>query len=109
AALVNPTSPFLAEIMSRDLQAAATTRGVTLHVLSASTARDLEQVFAGLAELRAAGLVIGTDSFFTTHSAELAALSVRHAAPAIYQYRAFATAGVLMSYGGSIQDSYPQD
>jgi len=97
AALVNPTSPFLAEIMSRDLQAAATTRGVTLHVLSASTERDYDRVFAKLAELRAGGLVIGTDALFTGHSAELAALSLSHAVPAIYQYHDFIIAGGLMS------------
>jgi len=36
----------------------------------------------------------------------LAALTLRHALPAIFQYRAFAEAGGLMSYGGSVTDSY---
>jgi putative ABC transport system substrate-binding protein len=57
-------------------------------------------------EKRAGGLVIGTDGFFVSQSERLAALAVRHAVPAIFQYRAFAAAGGLMSYGGSVTDSY---
>jgi putative ABC transport system substrate-binding protein len=106
AALVNPTSPVVAEILSRNLPAAARTLGVELHILQASTDRDLDTVFAKLAELRAGGLVIGTDAFFTGSSAELAALSVRHRVPAIYQYREFVEAGGVMSYGGSIRDAF---
>jgi ABC-type uncharacterized transport system substrate-binding protein len=58
-------------------------------------------VFARLAELRAAGLMIGTDGFFVDRSEQLGALTVRHAVPTIFQYREFAAAGGLMSYGGS--------
>ena len=50
--------------------------------------------------------MIGTDGFFTSQSEKLAALTVRHSIPAIFQYRAFAAAGGLMSYGGSVTDSY---
>jgi putative ABC transport system substrate-binding protein len=51
-------------------------------------------------------LVIGPDGFFNSQSEQLALLTVRHTLPAIYQYREFAAAGGLMSYGGSIADSY---
>ena len=57
-------------------------------------------------QLRAAGLVIGSDPFFTGRSEGLAALAVRHAVPAVYAWREFAAAGGLMSYGASITDSY---
>ena len=96
----------IAETISRDLQAAARTLGLQLHVLHASTERDFDAVFATLAQLRAGALVIGTDAFFISRSEQLAALTVRHAVPAIYQYREFAAAGGLMSYGGSITDAY---
>ena len=56
--------------------------------------------------MQVGGLVIGTDGFFVSQSEHLGALTVRHAMPAIFQYRAFAAAGGLMSYGGSVTDSY---
>ena len=102
ALLVNPTNPTLAETESRDVQAAARALGLQLHVLHASTERDFDTVFATLVQLRAGGLVIGTDAFFTSRSEQLAALALRHAVPAIYQFREFAAAGGLMSYGSSL-------
>jgi putative ABC transport system substrate-binding protein len=103
--LVNPTGPNL-EAVLRDLQAAARTLGLPIHVLHASTERDFDTVFATLVRLRAGALVIGTDTFFNSQSGKLAALTIRHAVPAIYQYREFAAAGGLMSYAGSITDAY---
>jgi putative ABC transport system substrate-binding protein len=102
--LVNPTSPHLAEADSREQQAAARTLGLKLHVLRASTERDFDAVFANLLELRAGGLVIGTDTFFDTRKEQLAALSVRHRMPTVHQYREFAVAGGVMSYGTDTSD-----
>ena len=61
-----------------------------------------------LGQLRADGLIIGSDVLFTTSIGQLAALTVRHAMPAIFRNREFAEAGGLMSYGGSVTDSYRQ-
>ena len=105
ALLVNPTNP-VAETLARDLQAAARTIGLQLLILNASTERDIDDAFASLAKLRAGALVVGSDVFFNTRSEQLGALTVRHGVPTIYQYREFAAAGGLMSYGGSITDSY---
>jgi putative ABC transport system substrate-binding protein len=105
ALLVNPTN-LTAETQSRDLQAAARTLGLQLHVLHASTERDFDTVFATLVQLRASALIIGTDVLFINRSEQLAALTVRHAVPTITDYREFAAAGGLMSYGGSITDLY---
>ena len=99
AFLVNPTSPTLAEAHSRELQAAARTLGLELHVLNASNDRDFATVFATMVQLRAGALVIGADTFFTSRSRQLAKLTVDHAVPAIYEFREFTTAGGLMSYG----------
>jgi len=103
--LLNPINP-IAETQAKDLQAAANKLGVSLHVLHASTEREFEPAFAALTQLRAGGLVIGTDGFLVSRSEQLAALTLRHALPAIFQYRAFVEAGGLMSYGGSVTDSY---
>jgi putative ABC transport system substrate-binding protein len=107
AVLVNPTSPT-ADSQLRNLQAAASTLGLQLHVLHASTERDFDTVFATLLRLRAGGLVVASDTFFATHSEQLAALTVRHAVPAIHQSRDFSTAGGLTSYGGSFVESHRQ-
>ena len=88
ALLVNPTDPALTETTTKELQAAARTLGLELHVLNASTERDFDAVFAKLSQLRAGGLVIGAGPFFTSRSEQLAALAVRHAVPAIFQDRA---------------------
>ena len=107
AALFNPTNPN-AETLSREVQAAARTLGLQLHVLHASTEGDFDMVFATLLKLNAGALVIGTDPFFNTRSEQLAALGIRHAVPTIYQYRAFAAAGGLMSYGSSFSEPFRQ-
>ena len=106
--LINPAAASMHQSVSTDLQAAARKLGLSFHVLHASTMRDFDAVFAALARLQAGGLVIGSDPFFNSQSAQLAALAIRHAVPAIYQYREFAAAGGLMSYGGSLTDMYHQ-
>jgi len=108
ALLINPASPALSEPTTKDAQAAARTLGVNIHVLHAKTALDFERVFATLVQLQAGGLVIGADTIFTGRAQELAALALRHRVPAIYQYPEFTEAGGLMSYGGSIRETYHQ-
>ena len=105
ALLVNPSNPNVAT-QTRDLQAAARRLAVELHVLHARTDREVITGFAALAERGASALLIGTDPFFTTRSELLAGLALRHAMPAVYQYRDFVAAGGLMSYGSSLSDAY---
>ena len=106
ALLVNPTDSAQTEILTSASQAAAKTLGLQLDVLHASTEAELDDAFAAFLHMRAGALVIGTDSFFSGQSEKLAALALRHAVPAIYEYRPFVAAGGLASYGGSITDSY---
>jgi putative ABC transport system substrate-binding protein len=103
--LVNPTN-VNAEAVLKDLQAAARALGLQIHLLQASTEREIESAFATLLELRAGGLMVGTDPFFNSRSEQLAQLALRHAMPTVYQFREFAAAGGLMSYGGSITEVY---
>jgi putative tryptophan/tyrosine transport system substrate-binding protein len=106
ALLVNPTSPSIAEPFLRALKAAASTLGLQLHVLQASTEQDFDRVFAALVQLRAGALVIMSDQFFYARSEQLAALTLRHAVPAIFEYREFAAAGGLISYGSDETEYY---
>ncbi|MGB2593866.1 MAG: ABC transporter substrate-binding protein [Pseudolabrys sp.] len=107
ALLVNPTTPA-AETIVRAVQAAARDHGLKLHVLHATTDRDFDAVFATVARLRAGALVIGGDPFFTSRSQQLGELTVTHKVPAIYEFREFAAAGGLISYGTSLGDGYRQ-
>jgi len=105
AALINPSTSSAAR-QEKDLQSAASALGVQLHVLPARTEGDLEAAFAALAQLRAGALVIANDPFFISRNEHLAALTLRHAVPAISQVREFATAGGLLSYGTSLTELY---
>ena len=105
--LVNPTNPN-AETQLRDLHAAARTLGLQLQVLQASVEREIDTAFASLLQLQARGLTIGHDPFFNTQTERLAALALRHTMPSIYQFREFAAAGGLMSYGTDFADAYRQ-
>src|SRR5262249_41492125 len=58
ALLVNPTNPY-AEILSRNLQAAARTLGLQLHILHASTEGDFDTAFTTMPQLRAGGPATG--------------------------------------------------
>ena len=106
AALVNPTSPNLAEIQSRDLQAAADVFGLQLYVLQASTDGDFNGAFARAKDLGAQALVITSNSFFFSRSEQLADLAIRHKLPNIHGFRESAAAGGLMSYGGGLTKSF---
>jgi putative ABC transport system substrate-binding protein len=106
ALLVNPTNPTNAETLSRDLQTAARTLRLQLHILHASTERDFDTVFATLPRLRAGALVIGSDPFFNSRTEQLVALAARHAVPTMYPFREYAIAGGLISYGDSITDAF---
>jgi putative ABC transport system substrate-binding protein len=106
AVLVNPANPTVAEINSKELLAAARTLGLELHILNASTERDIDGAFAKLIQLRTGGLVIAPDPFYNGRVEQLAALTIRHAVPAIHHSREFVVAGGLLSYGGGSADAY---
>jgi putative ABC transport system substrate-binding protein len=100
AVLNDPTGLVNAETVSRE-QTAARKLGLELDVLHASSEPDFERAFATLARSQAGALLIRPHLLFTAHAARLGALTLRHAVPAIFQYRPFVAAGGLMSYGTS--------
>jgi putative ABC transport system substrate-binding protein len=108
ALLVNPSNPLVAESISRDVQSASRTLGLQLNILNASSERDFDTVFATLVQLQAAAMVIAPDATFISRSEQLAVLTLRHAVPAIAQFREFAAAGGLMSYGGNFTEGARQ-
>jgi putative ABC transport system substrate-binding protein len=107
AVLVNSRNPLIAETTANQMQAAARTLGLELHLLNASTESDFDAVFAKISELRASGLVMsGGDPFFVSRSRQLAALAASHAVPMVGAGREFVTAGGLIGYGADIAEAY---
>jgi putative ABC transport system substrate-binding protein len=98
--LLNPNGPNGGR-PPRDLETAARSLGLHLRVLQASTEREVDTVLASLAQTEAQALMIPPDAFFLDRRAQLGALTLRHAIPAIHSYREFAAAGGLMAYGAS--------
>jgi putative ABC transport system substrate-binding protein len=92
----------------RDVQEAASAKGVQLHILKADTESEIEAAFATLIQLHAGALVVSGDVFFNSRRDQLLALTARLAVPAIYQLREFAAAGGLISYGPSFTAVYRQ-
>jgi ABC-type uncharacterized transport system substrate-binding protein len=106
ALLVDRTNISTTNLYTREMQAAARTLGVQIHVLQANSDADFDAVFASVRDLRAAALVIVAALPFISHIEQLAALTLRHAVPAIFPFREFAAAGGLVSYGTDLADTY---
>jgi putative ABC transport system substrate-binding protein len=107
ALLVNPNNPNTESII-RDLQEAARAKGVQLPILKAGTESEIDAAFATLVELRAGALIVAGDPFFFGRREQLLALASRHAVPANYMWREFATAGGLISYGTRVTEAFRQ-
>ena len=90
------------------MQEAARAKGVKLAVLKAGTESEIDAAFASLVQLRAGALVVVGDPLFINRREQLVALASRHAVPAIYEWREFAAAGGLISYGSSLTDTWRQ-
>lgn len=106
ALLINPNDRDSAAENTRDVQAGADSLGLQLHLLSASNDRDIDAAFEKLAQVKASGLIVGSGVLFVAQAEKLAALGAQHAVPIIYQFRRFAAAGGLISYGSEITEAY---
>jgi putative ABC transport system substrate-binding protein len=107
AILLNPRSPE-SEFQLRDLKTTASAVGQQIRVLNASSAGDIDDAFATLVDARDAGLIVTNDALFDGSRDQLVALAARHAVPAIYDRRAYAVAGGLISYGTHYPAGYRQ-
>jgi putative ABC transport system substrate-binding protein len=103
--LVNPINPN-AETNIGEAREATNRLGLQLRILNASAEQDIDTAFASFAQQRADGVVVVSDALFNGRPKQFVALAARYALPTIYQYREFATAGGLMSYGSSLLDVY---
>src|SRR5947207_12508526 len=101
ALMVNPNNG-VAERVIRDLQEAARTKGLQLHVLKAGSESEIDTAFASLVQLHVGALLVAADPFLSSRREQLVVLASRHAVPSIYAWREFAASGGLISYGPSL-------
>jgi len=105
AYLVNPSTPNVADYLKGAAEAASAL-GIDIHLLNASTEREIDEAFASLAKLRAGGLIVPNEPFLDSQRERITALAARYAVPALYNLREYVVAGGLASYGPSLPDSY---
>ena len=106
ALLVNPNDAPSAERTIRDVQEAARSMWRQIRTLKAGTESEIDSAFATLVQLHIGSLFVGADAFFNSRRRQLVALAAQYAIPAIYEWREFAAAGCLISYGPSITAAY---
>jgi putative ABC transport system substrate-binding protein len=107
AVLLNPNNPFF-ENQSSDLNAAARVLGVKIHIEHAKNEDEIAAAFVVFARQRAGALLVGADPFYNSRRVLVVAPAARYGLPAIYEWREFAEAGGLMSYGTRLTDAYRQ-
>jgi ABC-type uncharacterized transport system substrate-binding protein len=105
ALLVNPNNSAVARTI-RDVQEAARVKGVQLGIRKAGAEGDFETAFDSLVQLHAGALLVSADPYFNSRREQLVALAAHHAVPAIYEWREFAAAGGLISYGSSLAGAW---
>ena len=107
ALLVNPASRQTERVV-RDVQEGPRPRGVQLPLLKAGSESEVDAAFASLVQGPAGALVVQPEPFLNSRRQQIVALAARHAVPAIYPLREYATAGGLISYGPSLTAVYRQ-
>jgi putative ABC transport system substrate-binding protein len=108
AVLVNPANAPIAETTLRDIPEAARALGLQIHIVNASTSREIEAAFAALVREQADALFVAGDAFFNSRRVQLATLAAHYRIPAAYALREAVEAGGLMSYGADRADMYRQ-
>jgi putative ABC transport system substrate-binding protein len=107
AVLVNPNfSPAAAN--AREVEVAARVTGQKILLLKADSESGIDAAFATIGQMRPGALLVAADPFFNSRRDQIVALAARHTIPAVYEWREFAAAGGLMSYGTNLVDAYRQ-
>jgi putative ABC transport system substrate-binding protein len=91
-----------------ELQEAARVIGLKIDVLRASTDQEIDAAFDAIAQQHVPALTVTASPFFDTRREKLVALALRHAVPVVFQFREYAVAGGLMSYGIDLPGAYKQ-
>ncbi len=108
AVLVNPANAGTAEIMRREVDAAARAIGLQIQILNAATIGEIDAVFGNFARERPDALFVAPDAFFVSRRGQFATLTAHDRIPATYGNRDYVAAGGLMSYGTDLTDAFRQ-
>ena len=87
------------ELQLRDVQEAAARLNVKLVIVRANAEGEFDAAFTSVAQQKAGAILVCASPFFNSRRQQLVLLAARHGLPAIYEWREFAEAGGLMSYG----------
>ena len=104
---LNPSFPT-AERQLQEIEEAARAIDQRIVIAKASTDGELDAAFAALIKERVGALLVCADAYFDTRRDRLIDFAQRQRLPAIYQFREYAAAGGLLSYGVSVTDAYRQ-
>lgn len=105
--LLNANNPFF-DSQLKDLNDASRTLGIKVHVERASTEDEIAKAFKAFGQHRAGAVLVGADPYFNSRRSLVIDPVMQLRVPAIYEWREFAEAGGLMSYGTSLTDSFRQ-
>ena len=108
AVLLNPANTGSAEATLREVQEAAPAMGLQIQILKATTIAEINAAFASFARERPDALFLAGDGFFTDRRVQFATLTARDRIPATGAESQFVKAGLLMSYGTDLAETFRQ-
>jgi putative ABC transport system substrate-binding protein len=108
AVLVNPANVDSGERTEKEVEAAARALGLQIHILNATSSREIDAAFAALVRERADALFVSPSGLFNGRRVQLATMAAHHSVPMTSATREIAEAGGLMSYGTNLTDTWRQ-
>ena len=103
--LINPTNAN-AETQLTDVDEGGRVLGRPVTTMKAVDEKEIEAAFETLAQRQTSALLVAADPFFFGRREKIVALAGRYKLPAIYEWREYAQAGGLASYGTNLTDAY---
>lgn len=102
--LVNPKSAGI----QQSVKEAADAKKLKLIIENVGAEDAFEPAFTSFVEHKVDGLLVGNDPVFFSRRHQIVALAARYRVPSIYEWREFASAGGLISYGSNINEMFRQ-
>ena len=108
AILVNPNNPGLTRDNIQQSEAAVRRLGLEMVVIKAGTESEIESAVVAAVQQHANALSMGNDAYLSSRSRKIAFFALRHGLATMSDTRETVAAGLLMSYGPNLVDSFRQ-